>query len=56
MEDDLHFFENGRQPQFFENDRQPFFCQQKIQKNYKKIMQPETLQIKTIVVAPLRVT
>ena len=25
IEDDLHFFENGIQPQFFENDRQPFF-------------------------------
>ena len=40
MEDDLNFL----------NDRQPFFGQQ------KKKMQPETLQIKTMVVAPLRVT
>ena len=46
MEDDLIFL----------NDRQPFFSQQKILKNYKNIMQPETLQIKTMVVAPPWVT
>ena len=64
MEDDLNFFENGRQPHFFQmednlnliqieddlnnlvNGRQP----QKI------IIQPKTIQIKTMVVAPLRVT
>ena len=50
MEDDHNFskmecrlisFENGRHPQFFVN---------------KIIMQPETFKIKTMVVAPLRVT
>ena len=65
MEDDLNyfeigrqpnFFENGRRPHVFENDRQPFFVNRRFQKIIKKIMQPETLQIKTMAVAPLRVT
>ena len=42
-------FENGRRPQFFVNGRQQ-------QKQYEKIMQPETFQIKTMVVAPLWVS
>ena len=56
MEDDLNFFENGRQPQifvvlqFFENGRRPQCVVTKI------IMQPETFKIETMVVAPLRVT
>jgi hypothetical protein len=41
MEDNLNYFENGRQTQL---------------KMIKKIMQPETLKYKTMVVAPLRVT
>ena len=46
MEDNLNFFENGGQPQYFlmEDDLN------------KIIMQPETFKIKTLVVAPLRVT
>jgi hypothetical protein len=40
MEDDLNLFVNGRHPQ----------------KQYKKTIQPERFKIKTIVVAPLRVT
>ena len=46
MEDNLNFLK------IIDN----FFCQQKIQKKFKKLMQPETLQIKTMVLAPLRVT
>ena len=41
MEDSLNFFENERQPQFLVNEI---------------IMQPETIKIETMVVAPLRVT
>ena len=48
MEDDLIFFENGRRPYFFVNGR--------LKTIINKIMQPEALQINTIVVAPLRVT
>ena len=48
MEDDLNFLENGRRPYFF--------GQRKTQQIIKKIRQPETLKIKTMVVAPLRVT
>ena len=50
MEDDPNFFGNGRLPQFFVKMED---CPQE---NYKKIMLPETLKIKTMVVAPLRVT
>ena len=46
----MKFFENGRFPQFVENGRRPQFLVA------KKIMQPETLKIETMVVAPLRVT
>ena len=49
MEDKLNYFENGRRSQFFENGR-------RLHKKNKKIMQPQTFQIKTMVVAPLRVT
>jgi hypothetical protein len=68
MENDLHFLRNGRHPQFFENGRehkkflngrQPKFVwnwMTATKKNINKIMRPETLEIKTIVVAPLRVT
>ena len=44
MEDDLNFFLNGRRPQFF------------LKMEDNKIMQPKTFKIKTIVLAPLRVT
>ena len=68
MEDDLNIFENGRRPQliflmeddlnFFENGRRPnfFLSKERFKKILEKIMQPETLKIKTMVVAPLRVT
>ena len=46
MEDDLHFFENGRRPTFIWKCRQP----------QKKMMQPKTFENKTMVVALLRVT
>ena len=46
MEDDLHFFE------MIDN---LFFVNRRFKEIIKKIMQPETLQIKTMVVAPLRV-
>ena len=47
MKDNLHFYENGIRPKFiFENGRR-----KKI-----KMIQPEIFQIKTMVVAPLRVT
>ena len=47
MEDELNIFENGRRPHFLK---------WKTAKNYKKIILPETLNIKTMVVAPLQVT
>jgi hypothetical protein len=57
MEDDLNIFLNGRRPKkklkievdlnLLENGRRPHLI---------KIMLPETLKIKTMVVAPLRVT
>ena len=57
MEDDLNFLKMEDDLNFFGYGRQPYvICQQKTQKNYKKIMQPETLKIKSMVVAPLRVT
>ena len=57
MEEDLNIFENGRRPKFFENGRQHYFLNLKdLEKFIEKIMEPETLKIKTIVVAPLRVT
>ena len=52
MEDDLNILKMEDDLNFFENGRQPYFC---YQQNYGK-MQPETLKIKTMVVAPLRVT
>jgi hypothetical protein len=54
-EDDLNFLENGRQPQFILNGRHPQFVL-KMEDDLKTIMQTETFQIKTMVVAPLRVT
>ena len=59
MEDDPNFFGNGRRPQFFENGRRPQFLSKwktALKKIIKRIMLPETLKIKTMVVAPLRVT
>ena len=41
----LNLFEKGIRPIFFENRRQP-----------QKKMQPKQLKVKTMVVAPLRVT
>ena len=49
MKDDINSDENGRQPQLF------WKMEDDLKKN-KKIIQPETFQIKTMVVAPLRVT
>ena len=46
MEDDLNLFEKGRRPNFFENRRRP----QKKQCNQKQ------LKVKTMVLAPFRVT
>ena len=48
MEDDLNILKMEADPILFENGRQPYFCCGK--------MQPKTLKIKTMVVAPLRVT
>ena len=48
MGDNLNFFEDGRRLNVFVYGR--FF------KNIEQIMQPETLKIKTMIVAPLRVT
>ena len=49
MKDDINIFENGRRPNFF-------MSMERFKKILEKIMQPETLKIKTMVVAPLRVT
>ena len=48
MEEDLHFLKMENDLKLLVNGRQP-------QKQYTK-MQSETLKIKTLVVAPLRVT
>jgi hypothetical protein len=58
MEDDHNILENGRRPKFFRKWKMNlFFCQLKTQTNsLQKKMQPETLKIKTMVVAPLLVT
>ena len=54
MEDDLNFLKMEDNLIFFENGRFRFFLT--AEEIIKKIMQPETLKIKTVVVAPLRVT
>jgi hypothetical protein len=46
MEDNFNFFQIEEDLKIFANGRQP----------QKKIMQPKTIKIKTMVVAPLRVT
>ena len=68
MEDDLNMFENGRRPQFFGKWKTTSLFQKlkttsifwemedRLKKTIKKIMLPETLKIKAMVVAPLRVT
>ena len=50
MQDDLNFFENGRQPQLV------FLKLKAAPKKKQKKVQPETFKINTMVVAPLRVT
>ena len=72
MEDNLNILENVRKPQFLSNGRQPQFFQMEDYLNFlngrrpqnsckakttsTKIIQPKTIEIKTMVVAPLRVT
>ena len=59
MEDDLQKFENGRRPQFFLWKTTLIFVLPKLFQNGgqpQKIMQPKIIKIKTMVVAPLRVT
>ena len=55
MEDDHNVFENGRQPQSHPNGRQLHIFANGRQ-SQKKIIQPKTIEIKTMVVAPLRAT
>jgi hypothetical protein len=55
LEEDLNFFENGI-PQVIlkmEDDLNCFVMEDSLK---KKIMQPKTFKIKTMVVVPLRVT
>jgi hypothetical protein len=47
MEDDLNIFESGRRPQLFCKGRRPHFFLK--ENNLKKIMQPKTIKVKTII-------
>ena len=48
MEDDLNILENGRRPYVFEKGRRPHFFL-KMEDDLRKIMQPKTIKIKTII-------
>ena len=56
MEDDLNFLKKEDDLNVLKMEDDLIFLSNKILKNYRKKMQPETLKIKKMVVAPLRVT
>jgi hypothetical protein len=55
MEDNLNILLNGRQPKIHSNGRRPQYSS-KVKATSRKIMQPKIIEIKTMVVAPLRIT